>query len=212
MNKKGILIGEALKMILGVIVILILIALIVELYGVVGKKTHLEQAKVHIEKIEKIVERLEVQGGGEEEYVLLNPKGWALVAWPGIEVIEGKGPEEIFSRASFDTPPEFCIRQGWENCLCLCDAPDSMETLMLEEGAVTFSREGINYYGGGAISSFEQFRNKCNLCFELPEKGLVSSDSLDNRNSFLSVDDLVDKRKSLKISLEGGQIEFRPTE
>jgi len=70
------------------------------LYEAITQKSQLEQAKVHLDNIENIINDL--KEGEEGEYILLSPSGWALYGFPY---------EEYNVRA---------CQVANKPCLCLC--------------------------------------------------------------------------------------------
>lgn len=111
-NKKAdILPEETLKIILAVIGIGLLILLAVLLYGIFSKRQDVVQAETNMNYIMSIINRMgdgmdKTGGAGTktETYVLLNPSGWGVFAWP-------IGAEE--------EKPNACL--NWEKCICFCE-------------------------------------------------------------------------------------------
>lgn len=111
-NKKAdILPEETLKIILAVIGIGLLILLAVLLYGIFSKRQDVVQAETNMNYITTIINRmngelsgLNQEGVKTEAYVLLNPSGWGVFAWP-------IGAEE--------EKPNACL--NWEKCICFCE-------------------------------------------------------------------------------------------
>jgi len=138
MDKKGILISEAVKIVLAVLGIALLIYLAFSLAGIFQAKNQIEQARSHLDIIEDTIEVLEAQeGGGSEEYILVNPKDWFLVVWPWTdeyyEVPARHEMNEVFSggivrsdfRSGTEEMPNECIRNNWEKCICFCKISSS---------------------------------------------------------------------------------------
>lgn len=110
-NKKGILLPETLKLLIGVLCIVLLLYLAIKMYDIFAKKSELEQARAHISNIQgKISELKTRENGGSFQYILYNPQGWALVGWP-----------YVGSDKEYNVP--YCVDRGWKSCLCLCSWP-----------------------------------------------------------------------------------------
>ncbi len=98
LNKKAILMPETLKIIIAVVCIFLLVYLAVLLYGMLIKKTALEQAKETLKQITAEINSLEE--GGEGSFLITSPKNWFIISFE-----EG------------ESSPKQC--KG-KNCLCIC--------------------------------------------------------------------------------------------
>ncbi len=104
-NKKAMLIGEGLGMIIAIACILILIYAAGSLYGGITQKTKIEQAKA---TFDQIVAKIEVLEEGEKgDYLVTSPKEWYFVVY-----------EEN------QNMPSQC--EG-SNCLCICPSNENLE-------------------------------------------------------------------------------------
>lgn len=99
-NKKGFLLGEfTLKLIIAIMGILILIYLLFRLYSAFSNEDKLAQAGATLDALETQLNA--VNGGvGSLSYLLVSPKSWVFVNYPG-----GR--------------PTSC---GGSPCLCICKA------------------------------------------------------------------------------------------
>jgi len=189
-SKKGILIPEVLKIILSVIAIFLLLYLAFSLYGLFASKTKIEQARVHIDNIQRIIENLEKSGGGSEEYALLNPKGWGLIGWPtdakyyiadlyieSLADVEGVPYKE-------DDLPGICKKNNWKQCICLCETNALSKNILNDCDKMGFCQE--------VDSDLNLIINQNPLA--------------DSRYLILVTNDLIDKRKSLEINLENNKL------
>ena len=104
MNKKAEekpMMGELLKVILAVAVIVILVILSVKLYGIFTKKADIEQARATLTNLVAKINSLEDKGEGVwDKFLVSSPKNWAIV---------------IVSKVQSDGK---CLT---DNCLCVCD-------------------------------------------------------------------------------------------
>ncbi|MEK6928143.1 MAG: hypothetical protein AABX11_06950 [Nanoarchaeota archaeon] len=109
-NKRGeedVVLWEYLKIVLAVIVILGLVYLGAQLYGLFKGKSDLAKAGVHIDNIVSKIEGL--SEGKNIVYALYSPNGYALSAWPYNQMI-----------------PNQCKSKNWANCVCLCKRRDGI--------------------------------------------------------------------------------------
>ncbi len=106
MNKKGILISNAVKMVIAVVCLILLFYTGVSLAGIFTQKTGAQQAKANLEDLERTINSLEE--GGTTQFVLLSPSGWEVVG---------------FSGENMRVPNE-CSQL--KNCLCLCNLDESI--------------------------------------------------------------------------------------
>jgi len=131
MKKQGILMPETLKLILAVVGIVILFGLAVKLYQVSTAKTDVQQAKFNLDTINRIIENLVKEGGGEEEYILLSPKEWVLTTWPINYVYyydDGLGSPIMIEYPESYIPNQ-CKVNNWKRCICLCSEVSGDELL-----------------------------------------------------------------------------------
>lgn len=112
-KKADILPEETLKIILAVIGIGLLVLLAVLLYGIFSKRQDLVQAETNMNYIMNAVGRLnaeigamKVAGEKSEIYILLNPSGWGVSAWP-------------MSIGGEEKRPSACL--NWDKCICFCE-------------------------------------------------------------------------------------------
>lgn len=118
-NKKAILMPEILKIIIGVLCIVVLIYLAVKIYGASTGRTEIEQARVHLETINRIIEN--IKEDESQEYILLSPKDWLLTGWPindGHYLIDVDQSPLIKYKDS--DMPDKCMESNWKYCLCMC--------------------------------------------------------------------------------------------
>ena len=107
-SKKAILEKEGMYLLLALICIGLLIYLGVKVTKVVISQNELEVAKIRMNEIMNLIEKLEKNGGGREEYIIYSPVGWTLVGWPVSSWITG------------EQMPKECKEKAWKKCLCLC--------------------------------------------------------------------------------------------
>ena len=113
-NKKADLLPEeTIKIILAVIGIGLLVLLAVLLYGIFSKRQDLVKAEANMNYITAIIDRmngelsgLNQDGAKTETYVLLNPSGWGVSAWP-------------MSIGGEEKRPSACL--NWDKCICFCE-------------------------------------------------------------------------------------------
>lgn len=80
MNKKAdIMMKEALTLIVSVLCLLILFYLAYQLYGMMIKKSALEQAKASLDQIINTIERLE--DGVIKNFLVTSPKNWFIIVY-----------------------------------------------------------------------------------------------------------------------------------
>ena len=107
-NKKGeigLLGDHTINLIIAVLCIVALIYAGTAVYNLLSAdKQETVRAQGELNKISGIISNLE-EKSGTLNYPLIGPNGWALVGWP---LDDG-----------FNT--NYCISQGWTNCLCFCD-------------------------------------------------------------------------------------------
>ena len=118
-SKKGILIGETLKIIIGVLAIVLLITFAAKLFGLFSAKTEIEQAKEQMDILEKTINGL--KEGDVKPYVLLSPNNWVLTGWPSKGYINTAGAIYRHTEYVGEIPNE-CLKYGWEKCICLCES------------------------------------------------------------------------------------------
>jgi hypothetical protein len=129
MNKRGILMKEVLKMILAVGGIVVLLILATQLFTLIGGKSDINQAREHMDKIEKIIDRLEKEGSGSDEYILLSPKNWVLTGWPSLGYRTkptGVGTSSgayipVSEESLVGKMPNECNGNEWDKCICYCE-------------------------------------------------------------------------------------------
>lgn len=106
-NKKAeesIIESEVLKIIIAVLCILILVYLAYNLYTLFSTRTALEQSKVNLDEIDKIIVALEKGEIRQGSYLVQSPKDWWIIGWPYKDMVE---------------IPKNCKS---EKCLCICPA------------------------------------------------------------------------------------------
>lgn len=78
-DKRGIVLPETLKIIIGVLCILLLIYLAVKLYDIFRRSSELEQARA---TVDAIVGKAEAMSDGETlDYLVIGPKNWRMLAY-----------------------------------------------------------------------------------------------------------------------------------
>lgn len=111
MIKKGeMTLEELIKLILAVAGIAVLLLLAFNLYKMFSVKTEAEQAKIHLERIEKSLKKM--NDGQTIEYLLTGPKGWYLVGYEALEI--SSNPGKYNSTTSCEN----------KDCICFCDSED----------------------------------------------------------------------------------------
>lgn len=107
MSKKAdIVMPEFLKIIIAIACIVLLVFLATNLYGIVIKKTSIEQARATLEGIVEKVNSFENEEVTKTDYVIVSPKEWTLV---GVEQKKSSGK---------------CTS---DNCLCFCKTEEYIE-------------------------------------------------------------------------------------
>lgn len=107
-NKKGILVSETVRIILGVIALLLLVYLAFQLTGLFIKKSAQEQAK---ESMKVLIDGIKSVENGEKEQVQLfieSPNNWWITAWPFRE--DARKP-----------------KQCKDYCICFCPVPGKVD-------------------------------------------------------------------------------------
>ncbi len=201
MNKKGILISETLKMVLSVMSIVLLFILAFQLFGLIGSKNEISQAREHMDKLEEIIARLEKQGSGSEEYILLNPKEWSLIAFPHFAPSPKLTNQHPDYYTPFDLTTNECVANKWENCLCFCPYTFPNAVVYGTDGSIIdpIPQE---------IKNAKKECDKLSLCFELNQDDvIVSSADRADRNSYLPVKST---KTAVVISLENGRLTIIP--
>lgn len=113
MIKKGeMTLEELIKLILAVAGIAVLLLLAFNLYKMFSVKTQAEQAKIHLERIEKSLKKMNL--GQDTEYLITGLKGWYLVGYEALETDPSNPLGEFHSTISCDD----------EDCICFCDLGD----------------------------------------------------------------------------------------
>lgn len=125
MNRRGIWLAETTgKMIIAIICIILLIGFGFRLADIARDTQDLKAATSHMENIEKIIKELEGDGGGIREYILLNPRKWALIGWPN-DLSQFDISQDVvggdYSAKVYDSIPKICSANGWNKCLCMCE-------------------------------------------------------------------------------------------
>jgi hypothetical protein len=193
-DKKGLLLAETtVKVIIALIGIVILMTLGWKLAGVIKDDQAMKTAEIHMEAIEEIIDDLVEKGGGEREYILLNPRGWVLLPFPQVFVSDGSD----LSLVNYNIESRYCESKGWENCICLCNFPKSSRGTALNP----IGNEGV-------ISELNAIKGSCdslNSCFEVDFDDVAVGPS--NR---IFTDNLNKGGKSLSISLEEDKLRIVP--
>jgi len=107
-NKKAFeLLGEhTVNLIIAVLCIIVLLLVGSSVYNLLSAdKQETAKAQGELNKLSGVISNIEERNGGSVNYPLIGPAGWALVGWP--------------LDNGFNT--NYCISQGWTNCLCFCD-------------------------------------------------------------------------------------------
>ncbi|MBI2629394.1 hypothetical protein HYW74_04900 [Candidatus Pacearchaeota archaeon] len=189
MNKKAILMPEVLKIILGVLGIIVLFGLAIGLYGIF-MKTDIQLAKTNLNKIEKVITGL--KEGQTEEYLLLNPRGWALITWPSdytylytyqrVVVGDNQGGEIFHEGTLKDSKPHNC--RNWEKCLCFCQ-----------------------YDPTGNYKTMLDNCDKLSVCKEIKNFDIrVNSDGSLEKDQPIYIDDLINNKEPITLSLKNNKI------
>ena len=126
-HAQALLPEETMKIILAVIGIGLLILLAVLLYGIFSKRQDLVQAEANMNYIMNIINgmsdelgKAEGAGAKTEEYVLLNPSGWGVSAWP-------------VSIGAEEKKPNACL--NWKKCICFCEINWFSKMPLVDESA-----------------------------------------------------------------------------
>lgn len=138
-NRKGILMPEAMKIIIAVLCILLLLYLAYKLYSSMVGVTPMKQAEANLESIANIANGLSEEGQSDE-FLLLSPSNWMLIGWPYEDLL----PVKQFLM------PKKCSDNSWKNCICLCpfsstdyDIEKGLETIRLSpESALSWCDDG----------------------------------------------------------------------
>jgi len=120
-SKRGIILPEVLKLILAVVCLLLLAYLAVSVYGLLTKKTELEQARG---SLKQLVARLNtLENGMEVEHLVLVPQNWYIVNYD-YEFVKNDPEKDL---------PKKCYGKS---CLCICpgDLLESMKPTRSERG------------------------------------------------------------------------------
>lgn len=104
-NKKavGIFPEEVMKVMIAIIVLVLLFYLAFSLYSAITQKSKLEQARVHMENIDSIINNL--NEGESKNYLLTSPKDWFLV---------------YFEKGTYSGASDVPRKCADKNCLCMC--------------------------------------------------------------------------------------------
>jgi hypothetical protein len=130
-NKKGFLALETvIKVTIAVISIGILLYLGTQLFNIFIDQNNLEKAQAHMDEIERIINNLEEEGGGEREYLLLSPRKWALIAWPTNYFYSTGGELAIPIEYKETDIPDKCKASNWEKCLCFCEYSERKQNIL----------------------------------------------------------------------------------
>jgi hypothetical protein len=157
-NKKGMLMPEFMKLVIGAMCILVLIYIVYALTNLFIAKSRTEQAK---ETMKEIFTKMDgLKEGQEITYLLLTPDGYSLVAWPNSEGLT-----------------KSCSDKGWNNCLCFCPTSG------------TFSNQKDNCDEAGICTNLAGRKVSGDFNFE--------------------VSGMIKEKKSLSISLNGGNYIFK---
>ncbi|MBS3075422.1 hypothetical protein J4429_03090 [Candidatus Pacearchaeota archaeon] len=78
-DKKGIILKEVITLIISVLCLIILFYLGSQLYGMLIKKSALEQAKANLEQISNTINNL--KDGSSGTFLLTSPKNWFLILY-----------------------------------------------------------------------------------------------------------------------------------
>lgn len=184
MRKKGILLPEVLKIIMGLLGIVILLALAVGLYGIFAK-TDVQIANQHMDKIANIVNNL--KDGETQTYLLYSPKGWALTAWPlsytVLDITSDDKTNDISTHVVKGIPNQ-CISNNWKYCICFC----KMQSASYSEDVLS----DCNLFGVCRESKIPLVK--------------INFDSSKQENQQIYVSSLVDNKKALFLLNNNNQI------
>ncbi|MEK6885738.1 MAG: hypothetical protein AABX17_02120 [Nanoarchaeota archaeon] len=107
-NKKAFeLLGEhTVNLIIAALCIVALLLLGSSVYNLLSAdKQEAARAQGELNKLSGVISNLQERDAKTINYPLIGPEGWALVGWP---LEDGMSAN-------------YCISQGWTNCLCFCD-------------------------------------------------------------------------------------------
>ena len=182
-NKKAdFTLTEFMKIILAVVSIGLLLYLAVSLYGLLIKKTDIEQARGSVENLLEKIKSLEE--GETPKYTLESPKGWYLVYFEdGGFIWKEEGATYINSYKTI--PDEDCSK----NCLCIC--PPVIEP-------------SLPIYSGGAQPSISQnFLNiACTkgFCKNLADKKIEKTEQI-VKGIKIDITDIQLKKQNGKVTI-----------
>jgi len=202
MDKRGdFLLEEGAKIIMAVLGLIVLFGLGFALFSLTMQKTANNQAKEHLDVITNTIENMDAENNFEE-YVLLSPKGWSLVAWP-ITLEDGT-----------EFKPSNC--KG-DNCVCMC--PQEKNYLVffdteIDSGSI-FKRDET----GGGITSLSNLKSLYNIkhflsdtkdiceeqgfCKQLSKKSISQTPVLFGDEFFtyntISINDLMKNKQTVKF-------------
>lgn len=188
MNKRGDIGGvlwEYLQIPVTILVILGLVALLFQLYGLFKGRNDLEKARVHMDNI--INELNNLKEGGSVEYALYSPTGYALSAWPYKGVM-----------------PASCSVNGWRDCICLCK----------KSGAIPWVTDNTKGGAKGACDSegiCKEVKKNIFVGNELELDLWIAKINLGQTQYPLEVKWLIEQKRGIVISLKDGKYFVLPT-
>ncbi|MDD5193575.1 MAG: hypothetical protein PHF67_03225 [Candidatus Nanoarchaeia archaeon] len=141
-GKKAIILKEVITLVIAALCLIILFYLAFQLYGMLIKKSGLDQAKANLDQISRIINKLE--DGGSGNFLVVSPKDWFLA---------------VYNKNS--ASPVSC-----SNKVCLCFCPEMNAQSCNDEGVCnSFEFSQVSGYSFEISEFFElQFiRNKDTL-------------------------------------------------
>ena len=196
-DKKGILISAVVKLVLAVIGIIFLIGLGYMLVDSVSSDSEYKKAEAQFKIIKEKVNILEEQGSGSFEYLLLNPEGWALVAFPTFNQIEYNSLGNQIQDFSFEQKCQKCLDNGWENCICFC--PD--------ETVIDSSPQMFNEQFKSKVDQLADICSNKGFCFEIKEEDVLMFRNSKDWETVFITDDFLRNGEVLFVNLESNILE-----
>ena len=184
MNNKGMVLSETIRIVLAIMGIILLLYLSFSLFQLFIAKTASQQAKEHMENIERIIDGLEEAGSGSEKYILLSPKGWSLTG---------------FQSPLMDQIPQSC---NLNKCVCMCHFADNLLEQVLEG-------KFLELTSGDLADSCDEI----GFCLDVEQKFLSVKPITEDLPYYPIIikKHLIDSSSALEISLENNKLTITTT-
>ena len=118
MAEGDVLMPEVLKLLIAVICIVLLVILAFNLYGIITKKTAVEQAMDSINRLDSELQKID-ELNNKSSVFIESPNDWQVRAWPN---------------KNSDKKPNQCQKQY---CVCICPTPSLIGLSLAVERALT---------------------------------------------------------------------------